>query len=87
MAERYLVELKDSVFRETPLNEDNFEDDRQLTFRSEDDAEEWIAEQNKSHSELGELSLHTAHPNDNSEVDAYVVFQPARGMWVPDPDR
>jgi len=84
MVERYLVELKDSVFRETPLMKDDFEDDRQLRFRSEDDVEEWIAEQNESHSELGELSLHTAHPNDNSEFDAYVVFQPARGMWVPD---
>jgi hypothetical protein len=84
MPESYLVELKDSIFRETPLTEDEFDDDRQIEFLSEDDAEEWVADQNRSHSELGELTLHTAHPNDTSDVDAYVVFQPRQGVWVPD---
>ena len=80
MSDGYLVELKDSVFRETPLTEDEF--DRQIEFSSEADAEEWVADQNPSHSEMGELTLHTAHPNDKSDVDAYVVFKP--GAWVVD---
>ena len=83
MPDGYLVELKDSVFRETPLTEDEF--DRQIEFPSEAGAEEWVSEQNRSHSEMGELTLHTAHPYDKSNVDAYVVFQP-QGGWVPDPN-
>jgi hypothetical protein len=81
MPDNYLVELKKSVFQETLLTEDEF--DRQIEFLSEANAEEWIAEQNRAHSEMGELTLHTAHPNDKSNVDAYVVFQPQR-RWVPD---
>jgi hypothetical protein len=83
MSEAHLVELKDSVFRETPLTEDEFDDGRQIEFPSEADAEEWVSDRNRLHSEMGELTLHTAHPDDKSDVDAYVVFQP-RGVWVPD---
>ena len=86
MSGNYLVELKDSVFRETPLTEDEFDDDRRIGFPSEDHAEAWVSEQNRSHSEMGALTLHTAHPNDNSNVDAYVVFQPVHKVWMPDPD-
>jgi hypothetical protein len=82
MSDGYLVELKDSVFRETPLTEDEF--DRQIEFSSETDAEEWVADQNRSHSEDGELTLHTAHPNDTSYVDAYVVVKTSQGVWVVD---
>lgn len=81
MPDSYLVELKNSVYKETLLTEDEF--DRQIEFSSEANAEEWIAEQNRAHSEMGELTLHTAHPNDKSNVDAYFVFQP-QGRWVPD---
>lgn len=84
MLDSYLVELKDSVFRETPLTEDEFDDDRQIEFPSKADAEEWVADRNRSHSELGTLTLHTAHPNDKSDVDAYVVFKPSQGVWVVD---
>lgn len=83
MSESYLVELKDSVFRETPLTEDEFNEDRQLEFPTVADAEEWVADQNRSHSVMGDLTLHTAHPNDKSNVDAYVVFHPT-GVWVVD---
>lgn len=83
MPDSYLIELKDSVFRETPLTEAEFDDDRQIEFSSEADAEEWVSNKNRLHSEMGELTLHTAHPNDKSDVDAYMVFQP-RGRWVPD---
>lgn len=82
MAPNYLVELKDSVFRETPLTEDEF--GRHIEFPSETDAEEWLSDQNRSHSEDGKLILHTAHPNDTSDVDAYVVFKPSQGVWVVD---
>lgn len=84
MSERYRIELKESVFRETPLTEAEFDDDLQLTFSSEREAAAWVTEQNRAHSEMGELTLHTAHPNDQSDVDAYVVFQPQQGVWVPD---
>jgi hypothetical protein len=86
MSGNYLIELKDSVFRETPLTEEEFDDDLRIGFASEDHAEAWVAKQNHSHSEMGDLTLHTAHPNDKSNVDAYVVFQPIHKVWMPDPD-
>jgi len=85
MSESYLVELKDTVFQDTPLTEDEFSDDRQIEFSSEADAEAWVSAKNKLHDNLGELTLHAAHPNDNSDVEAYVVFKP-KGRWVLDPD-
>ncbi|MEF8783838.1 MAG: hypothetical protein V5A39_13035 [Haloarculaceae archaeon] len=84
MADDYLVELKDSVFRETPLEETDFDEDRRITFSSEADAEAWVTEQNQEHANMGDLTLHTAHPADKSNVDAYLVFQPVKGVWVPD---
>ena len=83
MSDYYLIELKDSVFRETPLHEEDFDDSRQIEFPSKEDAETWVSEQNSSHSEMGELTLHTAHPNDKSDVDAYVVFR-LGSVWVVD---
>jgi hypothetical protein len=80
----YIVELKDSVFRETPLSEADFDEDRRLAFDSKADAEEWVTEQNRNHTRMGQLTLHTAHPADTSAVDAYVVFRPVNGVWVPD---
>jgi len=80
----YIVELKDSVFRETPLAEANFDEDRRLMFGSKADAEEWVTEQNREHTSRWQLTLHTAHPADTSDVDAYVVFQPVKGVWIPD---
>jgi hypothetical protein len=35
MSERYRIELKESVFRETPLTESEFDDDLQLVLPSE----------------------------------------------------
>lgn len=84
MSERYRIEIKESVFRETPLTEAEFDDDLQLVFSLESEAAAWVAEQNGKHSKMGELTLHTAHPNDQLDVDAYVVFQPQQGVWVPD---
>jgi len=53
-------------------------------FTSEADAEAWVTERNQEHASMGQLTLHTAHPADKSVVDAYVVFQPVKGVWVPD---
>ncbi|WP_340100104.1 hypothetical protein [Salinibaculum salinum] len=80
----YIVELKDSVFRETPLSEVDFDEDRRLAFDSKADAEEWVTERNREHASRGQLTLHTAHPADTSDIDAYVVFQPVKGVWVLD---
>ncbi len=49
----YIVELKDSVFRETPLTEGDFDDERRLAFDSKADAEEWVTEQNREHTSRG----------------------------------
>ena len=84
MVEDYLVELKDSVFRETPLEETDFDEDRRIAFDSKADAEAWVTRRNQEHASMGDLTLHTAHPADKSAVDAYVVFQPVKGVWVPD---
>lgn len=84
MADDYIVELKDSVFRETPLEETDFDEDRRIAFASKADAEGWVSNQNRAHTRMGQLTLHTAHPADTAAVDAYVVFQPVKGVWVTD---
>jgi len=83
MSDGYLVELKESVFDETHLSEDEF-DDRRLRFDSEADAAEWVEDRNGEHSRPGSLVVHTAHPNDNSDVDAYIVYKPSQGVWTID---
>lgn len=86
MADSYLVELKPSVFRETPLSRVDFEFDSEdaprLSFDSETDAETWVIELNREHPITGQLTLHTAHPDDASNVDAYLVFHPTQGVWI-----
>jgi hypothetical protein len=83
MTDGYLVELKESVFRETPLTQTDFDEDLQIAFSSKAKAEAWITEQNQDHASMGQLTLHTAHPDDKSDVDAYIVFQPIGG-WYPE---
>lgn len=86
MTDLYIVELKPSVFRETPLSRADFEfdaeNDPRLSFESETDAETWVTELNGQHAKMGQLTLHTAHPDDTSNVDAYLVFHPAQGVWI-----
>jgi hypothetical protein len=84
MTDNYVVELKDSVFRGTPLSEDEYETGR-LRFDSKADAQEWVDDRNAGHSRLGRLVVHTAHPNDSSDVDAYIVYKPSQGVWTYDP--
>ena len=79
----YLVELKDTVFEDTPLIEDEFSDDRQIEFPSETAAQEWVSEKNQLHNNLSEIIFHAVHSHDTSDVDAYMVFQP-QGRWGPD---
>lgn len=82
----YLIEIKPSVFRETALRRADFEFDSteepRLSFDSETAAETRVTELNREHATMGQLTLHTAHPNDASNVDAYLVFRPAQGVWV-----
>jgi len=82
VSEAYRVAVKESVFRETPLTEDDFGDDLHLEFPSEDEAQEWMSELNRALPVTGQLVLHTAHPNDTSDADAYLIFKPAQGVWV-----
>ena len=84
MTDDYIVELKDSVFRETPLEETDFDENRRITFASKADAESWVTELNREHASMGKVTLHTAHPADTSNVDFYLVFQPVKAIWVPD---
>jgi hypothetical protein len=81
MGESYLVSVKKSVFREMSLSKDDFDGEPILTFESEDEAESWVESLDQQHSLPGRLNLHTAHPNDRSGVDAYLVFRPV-GQWV-----
>lgn len=83
MSDPFRVAVKESVFRETPLTEADFDDDLMVEFPSEGDAEAWVTEQNQAHSAMGQLTLHSAHPNDTSDADAYLVFRPT-GVWVPE---
>ena len=80
---RYRVAIKKSVFRETPLDEDEFDDEPALVFESKDTAHKWIARQNERFFEFGNLNLHKAHPDDTSDADAYLVFK-TRPLWTPD---
>lgn len=82
MSETYRVAIKESVFRETPLTEDDFDDDLHLEFPSEDEAQEWVSEINRALPVTGRLVVHTAHPDDTSDADAYLVFKPTQGVWV-----
>lgn len=82
MAE-YRVAIKESVFRETPFDEDEFDDEPELVFDSKDDAQEWIATQNDPGFQSGKLNLHKAHPDDTSGVDGYLVFR-NRPVWTLD---
>lgn len=84
MTETYLVEAKSSVFSDTSLAEADFDTDCQREFPSEAAAEDWVSDRMDPYSNAGTLSLHTAHPNDTSDVDAYLVFRPSQGVWVVD---
>jgi hypothetical protein len=90
MPESYLVEVKPSVFAETSLTESDFDavsnmslsagevdDNIRMEFLSRDGAEEWIEQLHpESKSRRGSLLLRRSHGNDESDVDAYLVFQP-----------
>lgn len=77
----YRVAIKESVFRETPLNEDTFDDDPEIVFDSKNNAQEWIATQNERFFQWGELNLHEVHPDDTSGVDSYLVFK-TKPAWT-----
>ncbi|MFA1609870.1 hypothetical protein [Halobellus rubicundus] len=89
MSESYLVEVKKSVLVETSLTPKDFDPVSNLTltddfderilmeFTSPDDAREWINTLNpKLSHRVGRLSIYDTHPQDESEVDAYLRFSP-----------
>ncbi|WP_330630869.1 hypothetical protein [Halocatena halophila] len=88
MTESFVVELKPSVFRETAFTRSDFElpatDPPRRTFETPTAADQWANELNERHQDMGQLSIHTPHPNDTSDVDAYLVFHPAQGLWHSD---
>jgi hypothetical protein len=89
MGESYLVEVKQSVFIETSLTPADFDPVSNLSltedfserilveFTSHGDAMSWVKtlDPELSH-RAGHLSIHTAHSEDKSEVDAYLRFSP-----------
>jgi hypothetical protein len=91
MPDSYLVEVKPSVFSETSLkpadfdavsnlslSEEEFEGGLLMEFTSEEDAESWVQSYSPeiyTH-RAGRLRLHSAHRDDGSDVDAYLLFKP-----------
>jgi hypothetical protein len=90
MSDSYLVEVKPSVFSDTSLipadfdpvsnmalSEDRFEERLLMDFTSREDAESWVKSLHpKLSHRAGRLIIHRAHNQDNSEVDAYLLFHP-----------
>jgi hypothetical protein len=74
MPDTYRVSIKQSVFRSTGLSEEEY-GDSVLSFQDESAAEAWVAEMNEELPGYGQLVLHTAHPNDKSGVDAYLIYK------------
>jgi len=81
----FRVAVKESVFEGTSLRNEEYGEDPELAFDSEEEAREWVADADELLSGPGTLTLHTAHPNDSSGVDAYLVFKPG-GVWTVDPE-
>ncbi|MHC3438886.1 hypothetical protein ACYJ1Y_12500 [Natrialbaceae archaeon A-gly3] len=79
----FRLAVKQSVFRETSLSAETYGEDPELVFDSEAKARTWIDERNDQLSGHGALTLHTAHPNDSSDVDAYLVYK-SQGVWTVD---
>lgn len=89
MSESYLVEVKQSVFIETSLTPADFDpvsnlsptedfDERILmNFTSYEDAKSWVGTLRPELSHrAGRLTIHAAHSEDESQVDAYLLFTP-----------
>lgn len=82
MTESFQIPIKQSVFDAIDLSEEKYANER-FTFESELAAEEWVTDLDDEHSQPGSLTLHSAHPNDKSDVDAYLIFDPAT-VWTID---
>lgn len=91
MGSSYLVQVKPSVFSETDLTPadfdavsnlslsgDEFDSKLNMEFSSREDAESWVEglDYRKNVGRRGRLRLHSAHSEDHSEVDAYLLFKP-----------
>lgn len=89
MSNSYLVEVKPSVLSDTSLtpadfdpvsnlclSEDQFEERLLIEFTSREDAESWVRSLGPLEETLreGKLRIQGAHSNDDSNVDAYLLF-------------
>lgn len=75
MTETYVVEIKRSARHEWSISEEMYDDNRRMTFESQDDAERWVDEHNESAPSLGSFFLRDADPEDESGVDTYLVYR------------
>jgi hypothetical protein len=89
VSESYLVEVKKSVFIETSLTPADFDPVSNLSltedlserilmeFTSHGDAMSWVRtlDPELAH-RAGHITIHGAHSEDESEVDAYLRFSP-----------
>lgn len=90
MSESYLIEVKQSVFTDTSLSPgdfdrvsnlslsgDSFEERILMEFTSREDAESWVRTLHpKLSHRAGQLTVHQAHYEHESGVDAYLIFSP-----------
>lgn len=82
MTDTFHVTIKQSVFESTGLNPEKYAD-KLFSFESKTAAQEWVDDLDNSHAQQGSLILHSAHPNDTSDADAYLIFDPAT-VWTVD---
>lgn len=75
MVESYTVEVKSSARQEWITSDDLYDDDHQMGFDSQEDAEQWVEEYNDSTPSFGSFFLRDADPEDESGADAYLVYR------------
>lgn len=75
MTDQYRVIVKESARCEKTVPEDIFDDNGRRVFDSKAAAEEWVADHNESSPSLGQLILRDPDPEDETDVDAYLVFR------------
>lgn len=75
MTETYVVKVKRSARHEWSLSEEMYDENHRMTFGSQDDAECWVDEHNETIPSFGIFFLRDADPEDESRVDAYLVYR------------
>ena len=75
MSEAYVVEVKRSVRHEWTISDDMYDETHCMRFNSQDEAEDWVDEHNTSTPSFGSFFLRDADSEDESEVDAYLLYR------------